>query len=487
MKHYKDSIVHGAQLLRFLKGQKISGNELASAVQLPLAATGAAARALRRAAAEEGDDLFGSFALGEDESGDDFISALLGGGSDESGGDGDMFSLLGLGDSFALGEDESGDDFLSAFLGGGSDESGGDGDMFSDLLGLAGGGFMETFEQCGIDVGEMAGKAMGAFFLYGSDFDMTSPESFLSFDKYGPILSVFKDDDENECSNDDMTMLLSASEEYLQCSGMNDFFDPKDIASGVFFDSIEAIEGDCKPVFDMLTNGNIVDLAQDVLDEESAIGELSKICLQNIFGDNPVGNFIRYEYNHIDKTLGCFSKLSEDLPHCVLSIPTQDGTTISFPISLEEKLTCVLGSTYGIFIEEACVDGYESLDKCLPPIGDSTGMNDAASLCADREGLLIGKQDSILGMDASVVTGNKMPDFCAKVFEEKGIDTEEVQSRLEYFNKNRDYGWTIESTAYGVKEQVGAVSVPAISEKQEYESEEISLAANQVHENSEAL
>mmetsp|Transcript_13766 Transcript_13766/g.25185 ORF Transcript_13766/g.25185 Transcript_13766/m.25185 type:complete len:236 (+) Transcript_13766:95-802(+) len=211
MKHYKDAIIHGAQLFRHLKGQETFDSELALA-KLPLAVARTSARALsRRAAAteeegEEGDDFFSSFALGEDESENDFFD--------------DFFS------SFDLGEDEWGDDFFSAFLGGGNDEpEGGDGEVFSDFaLGFGGDDndldkFMENFEQCGIDIQDMATKALGAYFLYGSDFDLSSPESFLGSDAYGPILLALKDDDEKECSATESAQLLLASEEYLQCSG----------------------------------------------------------------------------------------------------------------------------------------------------------------------------------------------------------------------------------------------------------------------------
>jgi len=428
MKHYKDAIIHGAQLFRHLKGQQTSENKLALA-KLPFAAARIAVRSLsRRAAAEEeaeeGDGFFGSFEIGEDESGDDFFSALLGGGNDDSV-------------------------------------------------------FMENFEQCGIDVEEMTGKAMGAFFLYGSDFDMSSPESFVGSDAYGPMLLALKDDDEEECSATDSAKFLLASNEYLQCSGMNDFF-----YSGVEFQSIE---DDCKPVFDMVTTVDILSLQQDILDgrqqdfidEESAFGQSSKRCLQTFLGDNAMGNFIRYQYNNIDKTFGCFSKLGEDLPHCVLGLPVQDGDPMSLPISLEKKLACVLGSSYESSIVEACVGMFEGLDKCLPQSDDATDVDDAISSCAVEEGILIGKQDDLLGMDASVVTGNKMPDFCSKIFDEQGMDAEELQSRLEYYNKNREYGWTIESIVNDVKEEVEEVIESPEESQALYKSNPVGISSEE--------
>ena len=178
------------------------------------------------------------------------------------------------------------------------------------------------------------------------------------------------------------------------------------------------------------------------------------------------------------KIYGCFSKLGENLPHCVLSLPVQDGNSMSLPISLEKKLACVLGSSYQSFIEEACVDMYAGLDKCLPQSDDDTDVDDVTSSCAREEGILIGKQDDLLGMDASVVTGNEMPDFCSKAFKEKGMKTEELQSRLEYYNKHREYGWTIESSVNDAKDEVEAVTESP--EGDDRDSQVVSLMSNQV-------
>mmetsp|Transcript_19327 Transcript_19327/g.40507 ORF Transcript_19327/g.40507 Transcript_19327/m.40507 type:complete len:572 (-) Transcript_19327:81-1796(-) len=423
MKHYKDAIIHGAQLFRYLKGQQTSENDLSRAAKLPLGAARTAARALSRIAAEEDEDFLSSFALGEDESGDDVLSALLGGGDDESegGGGGDMFSNLSLG---ALG------------LGGE------DGDMD---------GFMETFEQCGIDVSDLASKAMGAFFMYGSGIDMSSPESIMAFDSYGPMLTALKDEDENECSETDEVKFVSAIMEYSQCSGISAVFDPEESAV-----TLQILEDDCKPVFDMVVGGDVDFLQLDDLDENSAFGESLNQCLKSLLGDNPIGNFIRYEYNHMDKILGCFGKLSEDLPHCVLSVPVQDGDPVSFPLSLEEKLTCLIGSSYEGILEGGCLEFFGNLDMCLPLSGDATTDVDHVDECAEL-GIPFGKLDDLLGMDVSVVTGDKMPDFCSKIFEENGLDAEDVQSRLESYNENREYGWTIETIANEVKVEVETV------------------------------
>ena len=138
-------------------------------------------------------------------------------------------------------------------------------------------------------------------------------------------------------------------------------------------------------------------------------------------------------------------KLGEDLPHCVFSVPLEDGETLSLPLSLDKKFLCVVGSSSKILLDSICVQSYDGLDKCLPQI-DDVDVDEYTSQCAQDEGLILGKQE-FLGIDSSVLWGNNIPAFCSKVFEEKGLDTEELQSRLDYYNENREYGWTVETVS----------------------------------------
>lgn len=335
--------------------------------------------------------------------------------------------------------------------------------------------FMESFEQCGIDVEEMSTKALGAFLLYGSDFadvDPTNPESFPGLDKVAPLLLALKDNDEKACSEEESDKLVLASQNYLQCSGINNFFDLTEIESG---DLASSIEADCKPVFDMVLDTIIlVDDNAAPIDEDEAnirLMELGKNCLETLLGDNSIGNFIRYEYNHFDKTLECIGKLGEDLPHCILSTQTQDGETISVPLSLEKKMACLEGSISESFTQIACLGAYEFLDGCLPQVGDDDGANDDLPLICGGDTMSddlsdMGMDLSIV-MDPSVITGNKMPDFCSGVFEEMEMSTEQLQSRLDYYNNNREYGWTLEtiSKGGGANKEVEAIPAsPKISE-----------------------
>lgn len=476
MKHYKDVIIHGAELFRHLQGQQQASDttkEL-NLAQLPLAASRTAVRALatsskRRAAdgdENEDEDFFSSFAFGSGS----------GSGNDESGGDFDFMSAFGGGGfGGGGGDDESGAgggfDFLSAIMGGGlgGGDGGEDNEEGDDPAFV--GEVMENMEKCGIDVGDMMMKALGAFMMSGGAEDMDFSNPTESFEAFAPILLALKDDDEVECEGDDIAKVLVASEEYIQCSGMNDFMDL--IQQEDYTTLMQTIESDCKPIMDMamdMAGAEDSSGLEDFLNEESEIVESGNRCLQILLGDNSMGNFIRYQYNHIDKTFGCFSKLGEDLPHCVVSSPIpMDGNTYSFPLSLSKKLACVLGSSFESVLGEACVDTYEGLGQCLPQL-DETDVDDATSLCAEEGGLLLGKQEFI-GMDASVVTGNKLPDFCTKIFEGKGMDTKEVQSRLDHYNENREYGWTLETIANDAKES--SIEAEAAPEEPSVEAEAV--------------
>merc|ERR1719223_1123746 len=172
------------------------------------------------------------------------------------------------------------------------------------------------------------------------------------------MLLALKDDDENVCTPTESADVLHAAENYLQCSGMNAFFDSEELKSG---ELVQNIVADCQPVFDMAVREDIVNIQDD-----TEIDRLGKSCLQTLLGDNAIGNFIRYEYGNLDEIFGCFSKLGEELPHCVMSTPVDDEDVMSLPLSLMKKLDCVLGLSYESLIEDMCVNLYETFDECLP-------------------------------------------------------------------------------------------------------------------------
>ena len=83
---------------------------------------------------------------------------------------------------------------------------------------------------------------------------------------------------------------------------MNDFFDPFNFGDAESLTFIQAIEGVCQPVMDMFTSGELFEFEEeDILNEDGELAKVMKPCAQTLLGDNPIGNFIRYQYHNLDK------------------------------------------------------------------------------------------------------------------------------------------------------------------------------------------
>ena len=250
---------------------------------------------------------------------------------------------------------------------------------------------------------------------------------------------------------------------------INKFFGSGDFQDSESLALIQSIEDTCKPVFDKVMNNasaeDVEVLMEDFLDEDSELGRSAKRCLQTLLGDNPMGNTIRFQYNHLDTLFECVSKFGDSLPHCVLSSPPSDeGTVISMPLSLEKKLDCVIGASYEGVLEEMCMSILGALDDCLPSCDETVDdeVVSTYSSCAQEEGMgvLGGQSDLFLSMDTSVIDNNQMPEFCFKIFKKKGVGTEDIQSRLDNYNLGRSYGWTLDSIATDAKVEVKTPESP---------------------------
>ena len=241
----------------------------------------------------------------------------------------------------------------------------GDGDLFSSLLaGFADdpvvGGVVGGFEACGIDVADMTSKALAAFFATPgiADADFTSPGALAdpaaSLGLVAPILLALRDDDEGDCGEDDSSLIQAAFEGYLQCSGgtltrmldlsrihhpytyltvtsfprrldpilpsfshpsgINEILDPLDPVDAVSL-SQDLMEL-CTPFLDLVAN---MDPTLDVGDGSDFEREGTR-CLQSLLGDNPFGNLIRYEYDHLDKVRGYQNEQRREVVCCVPSM-----------------------------------------------------------------------------------------------------------------------------------------------------------------------
>lgn len=308
-------------------------------------------------------------------------------------------------------------------------------DLSSMLGDFVGEKFMGSIENCGIDVDDMYAKALSALMANGSKlFD----ESATRHDKLKAeeaIIEALKDDDEEKCSNDEMKKIAAAKQNFLGCLGADNFLD-----LDKFFDNdlpiLEEIKKECKEMSDLTSDTSDLGLGFDMLEDDSALGKASKRCLQTVLADNEIGNFIRHIYDHLDEAAVCFQKLGDELPHCYVNVPAEDGIEFKLPMSLEKKLDCLSG----VYLEESslCNSTFEALDKCLPEVGAAID-DEIPSKCVE-EGALVGKSD-LLGMDSSVLTQNKLlPDYCSKTIDDAVM--KEVKARMNYYNSNRVYGWT---------------------------------------------
>ena len=73
---------------------------------------------------------------------------------------------------------------------------------------------------------------------------------------------------------------------------MADFLDMDELESGTIPDFVNDIAESCSALwgFIVICSRDLGDMEEDLLP-----------CMQSILGDNPLGDFIRYQYNNLDK------------------------------------------------------------------------------------------------------------------------------------------------------------------------------------------
>ena len=233
--------------------------------------------------------------------------------------------------------------------------------------------------------------------------------------------------------------------------GVYDFFGSMDFQDDQTLAFMDGVTDECQPVIDLMMSAEDMEmLSLDALSTKLS-EETATTCLQTLLGDNPFANYLRYTYQNLDEELDCLGRFGEALPHCVLttdmSTESEGDTTFSMPLSLMKKLDCMISSSYESILDEACDVMYTSLDKCLAKNAATAADLAAVSACVNGEGLMLGKQDDLFGMDSSVLDGNKqIPAFCSRSFQRRGTDTTALQSRLDQYNEKREYGWTVKDT-----------------------------------------
>lgn len=91
---------------------------------------------------------------------------------------------------------------------------------------------------------------------------------------------------------------------------MSDFFSEDETETTMLSQTI--LES-CKPMAEA-GSGGLTSL-QDLSDESSDLYRLGRECFQTVYGDNSLGNSIRYEYHHMDKVgLECSQSNGSQFP-----------------------------------------------------------------------------------------------------------------------------------------------------------------------------
>mmetsp|Transcript_12630 Transcript_12630/g.28970 ORF Transcript_12630/g.28970 Transcript_12630/m.28970 type:complete len:482 (-) Transcript_12630:84-1529(-) len=347
---------------------------------------------------------------------------------------------------------------LSALLGGESPEG-------DDLLWL--GALTDAADDCGIDIDEMVGKAFAAMSMFGGVDENKDVLDYLG------MIKVLKDDDENACGPEEEANISIAIESFNNCSGMGAIFDmvEKALLAGSLDDPLM---NDCQDLMSLATSSELpaIDLG-DIGDLPGMTEEQSnaaRTCINTLLGDNPVGNFVRLQYQNIDMTLQCFHQLSRELPKCVLSETWSDllsetwsdrwsdalselwsdglseqrselgNEGIDLPMSLEKKFTCLLSEEilYKPGLESSCIELHAGLDACLPPADQqqNTRQYEQVQECANERSLLLGEIPD-MGIAATAITGESIyPSFCTRVA--PSLDFSSLDDRITHYN-----GWVV--------------------------------------------
>jgi len=319
--------------------------------------------------------------------------------------------------------------------------SGLDGDDF-DL-----GAITEHFSDCGIDPIGMMTK-----------FSLAEIDAEQDQNSIWPILLDLKEDDEDVCSEEEMLSVASAGQELWECASYSG-----DLDSTLIESDFTLIQNDCEEFSKLIEIESPFDVDGEKFYTDKAFAISGRKCLQSMLGDNVAGNYIRHVYNNMDQVIQCMVEFGEKLPKCVLTSQDQvnsiGGDKITLPLSLDKKIFCLVKSYENIFVDSICTTLYEGLDNCLPDVGDDFDSDSVSLSCLEND-VPIGKQDMLFGMDTSVITENKVPDFCSQVFEQSDMDIIQLNHRLDYFNKEREYGWVADSYDASSEDAVQGASPP---------------------------
>jgi hypothetical protein len=193
---------------------------------------------------------------------------------------------------------------------------------------------------------------------------------------------------EGLCSESDAIDFAIALEEFTSCSGLD------------LLDLIENLPG--------IKLGTLVRCANffTVLDGSWSYLKHEE-CTQIVLGEDPLAKAIRSFYLHPDKNCPCLRSFSKYVPECVLDVhplPLVGGWM--------KKAACFMSSlSCGEFLETACFQELEGLDKCLPMEEEDASCDKTLHCRYKHDSLSLSFPESMLGIP--------LPDACKRIFKER--------------------------------------------------------------------
>mmetsp|Transcript_8266 Transcript_8266/g.14963 ORF Transcript_8266/g.14963 Transcript_8266/m.14963 type:complete len:292 (+) Transcript_8266:867-1742(+) len=164
------------------------------------------------------------------------------------------------------------------------------------------------------------------------------------------------------------------------------------------------------------------------------MADLMKDCLDLMFGDNVVGNFLRDLYHNPDKNCQCVSTLGKSLPLCGIETGSSSGIQAIDKVSgtATKSATCILGLACDM-LDDACTSELTGLDECLPLLTDlensesSYECNTVYDACVERSVMTM--------MMPPELTRGALPDSCVRVSQEnQHFQARNVMARFDQYN-----------------------------------------------------
>lgn len=162
------------------------------------------------------------------------------------------------------------------------------------------------------------------------------------------------------------------------------------------------------------------------------MADLMKDCLDLMFGDNVVGNFLRDLYHNPDKNCQCVSTLGKSLPLCGIETGSSSGIQAIDKVSGTgtKSATCILGLACDM-LDDACTSELTGLDECLPLLTDLEN-SESSYECNTVYGACVGRLTMMIPPE---LTRGALPDSCVRVSQDNHeFHIHDVMARFDQYN-----------------------------------------------------